>query len=98
METLAGKFLRETRRRQGVSQEDLARRAGSHQPQVSAWETGRKPVTVAQLADLMDVLGLELRLSTQPKPRADAKPADAFSGVLGDRRGAPPAPPGRSHR
>ena len=65
--SLAGDFLRATRERQGVSQEELARRVGSHQPQVSAWETGRKPIQVEQLAALLEALGLELRLGAEPK-------------------------------
>jgi ribosome-binding protein aMBF1 (putative translation factor) len=65
--SLAGDFLRATRERQGVSQEELARRVGSHQPQVSAWETGRKPIQVEQLAARLKALGLELRLGAEPK-------------------------------
>ena len=65
--SLAGDFLRATRERQGVSQDELARRVGSHQPQVSAWETGRKPIQVEQLAALLEALGLELRLGAEPK-------------------------------
>lgn len=67
VKSLAGDFLRTTRERQGVSQEELARRVGSHQPQVSAWETGRKPIQVEQLAALLEALGLELRLGAEPK-------------------------------
>lgn len=65
--SFAGDFLRATRERQGVSQDELARRVGSHQPQVSAWETGRKPIQVEQLAALLEALGLELRLGAEPK-------------------------------
>lgn len=64
--SLAGDFLRATRERQGVSQDELARRVGSHQPQVSAWETGKKPIQVEQLAALLEALGLELRLGAEP--------------------------------
>ena len=86
----AGDFLRRMRKRQGVSQGELARRVGSHQPQVSAWETGKKPVTVAQLAALLDALGLVLRLDADPKPAPGAEGGDRFSAVMGDERGAPP--------
>jgi transcriptional regulator with XRE-family HTH domain len=81
--------LRKTRKRQGVSQKDLAARVGSQQPQVSAWETGRKPVTVAQLARLLNALGLELRLSAEPKPAS--KSPDPFAAAMGgDTRGSRP--------
>ena len=74
MTSLAGDFLRETRERQGVSQEELARRVGSHQPQVSAWETGKKPIQVEQLAALLAALGLELRLGAEaPRSGRDSR-------------------------
>lgn len=74
MTSLAGDFLRETRERQGVSQEELARRVGSHQPQVSAWETGKKPIQVEQLAALLEALGLELRLGAEaPRNGRDSR-------------------------
>lgn len=74
MTSLAGDFLRQTRVRQGVSQEELARRVGSHQPQVSAWETGKKPIQVEQLAGLLEALGLELRLGAEaPRNRRDSR-------------------------
>ncbi len=98
MASTAGEFLRKTRDRQGVSQTELARRVGSHQPQVSAWETGKKPVTVAQLAALLEALGLELELSAQPKSVVAANPADRFSAVMGDERGSQRDTPQRKPR
>lgn len=90
----AGDFLRRMRKRQGVSQGDLARRVGSHQPQLSAWETGKKQVTVAQLAALLDALGLVLKLDADPKPEPSAEGHDPFSAVMGDERGAERKRPG----
>lgn len=94
MGSLAGDFLRQTRRRQGVSQKELAQRVGSHQPQVSAWETGKAAIQVVQLAALLDALGLDLRLSAESKPAPSAdrtEYADLFSAVMrGDTRGDPP--------
>lgn len=68
MASLAGDFLRAVRKRQGLTQGELAQRVGSHQPQISAWERGLKPVTVTQLVGLLDALGLELHLEARPKP------------------------------
>ncbi|HTW42209.1 MAG TPA: helix-turn-helix transcriptional regulator [Solirubrobacteraceae bacterium] len=67
MSSLGGDLLRETRERQGLSQEELARRAGTHQPQISAWETGRKPIQVEQLAALLRALDMDLRLAATPR-------------------------------
>jgi transcriptional regulator with XRE-family HTH domain len=90
MASLAGDFLRRIRTRQGISQEELARRVGSHQPQLSAWESGRKPVTVEQLEKLMSALGLALKLDAERKPSAKPEGKDArFSAAVGDLRGAP---------
>jgi transcriptional regulator with XRE-family HTH domain len=64
--SLGGDFLRATREHQGISQEELARRVGTHQPQISAWETGRKPIQVEQLATLLRALGMDLSLDAVP--------------------------------
>jgi transcriptional regulator with XRE-family HTH domain len=69
--SLAGDFLRATREREGISQEELAGRVGSHQPQVSAWETGKKPIQVGQLAELLAALGLDLQLSATARAERD---------------------------
>jgi transcriptional regulator with XRE-family HTH domain len=95
--SLAGDFLRQMRKRQGVSQVELARRVGSSQPQLSAWERGIRPITVAQLAALLDALGLDLRLAAEPKP--EPPPPDAFSAAMqGPRRGTDHLPTRRSRR
>lgn len=64
--SLGGNFLRATREQQGISQEELARRVSTHQPQISAWETGRKPIQVEQLATLLRALGMDLNLEAVP--------------------------------
>jgi transcriptional regulator with XRE-family HTH domain len=90
VDSLGGDFLRRTRVRQGVSQADLAQRVGSHQPQLSAWETGRKPITVTQLAVLLDALGLDLQLNAEPKhvqPGGGNTTPDRFAAVMGTQRG-----------
>jgi transcriptional regulator with XRE-family HTH domain len=90
MRSLGGDFLRSVRESAGVSQADLARRVGSHQPQVSAWETGTKPIQVAQLAQLLDALGLELQLDAKAREttRDDRQRADAPKDAE-ETRGAP---------
>lgn len=65
--SLGGDFLRATREQQGISQEELARRVGTHQPQISAWETGKKPIQVEHLAALLSALGMDLGLTAVPR-------------------------------
>lgn len=71
-----------------MSQRELARLAGNHQPQISAWESGRKPIQVEQLAVLLSALGLELQLSAER--RHGKKSPDAFKDVFGSGRGPDP--------
>lgn len=70
MET--GSLLREARRRAGLSQSDLARRAGVPQSVVSEYEAGKRQPTIPTLARLVAATGHELKLSleqTQPRVR-----------------------------
>jgi transcriptional regulator with XRE-family HTH domain len=46
------------RRKQGIPQKELARRAGLHQPTISLIEQGRLQPTEAELAALARALGL----------------------------------------
>lgn len=57
---MAARLLREARRRAGLSQADLARRAGTSQPTVSAYERGHKDPSAATLARLLAVTGTTL--------------------------------------
>lgn len=61
--------LRETA---GLSQRDLARRAGMSQPAVARLESGRAVPTIATLARLARAAGFELRLELTPRPVTDA--------------------------
>jgi transcriptional regulator with XRE-family HTH domain len=57
-----GDLLRRARGARGLTQGDLAERAGTSQEQVSRWESGRRSPTVAQLSRLLTILGFELTL------------------------------------
>ncbi len=67
-------MLRSVRWRRGLTQADLARRAGTSQPVVSAYEHGRRDPTVGTLARLVDAAGEQLRIGADlsaggPAPR-----------------------------
>ena len=78
--------IRRARRRAGISQAELAARAGTSQATVSAYETGRKAPSVATLARLLTATGS--RLTVEPGvlrevSRADhARAARALADVL----------------
>ncbi len=67
-----GELLREARRRAGLSQSELAARAGVTQSVVSEYESDRRQPAVATLARLVAATGHELTLGlnrTDPKVR-----------------------------
>jgi transcriptional regulator with XRE-family HTH domain len=64
----AGELIRIVRRRNGLTQADLARRAGTSQPVVSAYEHGRRDPTVGTLRKLVAAGGGQLQLSAAPMP------------------------------
>jgi len=55
-----GELLERVRGSAGLTQEELARRAGTSRPTVSAYEHGRKSPTVATFARLLSEAGWEL--------------------------------------
>src|SRR4051812_39929830 len=65
----AGSLIREARRRHGVSQETLARRAGTTQKQISRIESGEVSPSVSTLSRLLAAMGERLELRAVPGPR-----------------------------
>lgn len=55
-----GQLLEQVREISGLTQEELARRAGTSRPTLSAYEHGRKSPTVATFARLLSQAGWEL--------------------------------------
>jgi len=62
-----GRLLREARTRHGVSQEQLAIRAGTTQSAISRIEKERISPTVQTLSDLLYLLGEDLVLATEQR-------------------------------
>src|SRR4051812_4968451 len=65
------------RRRRGLSQADLAARAGTSQPVVSAYEHGRRDPTFTTLVKLVEAGGEELRIDAAPPMPDLPRPRDA---------------------
>jgi len=59
-------LIRAVRRRRGLSQAELAARAGTSQPVVSAYEHGRRDPSFATLAKLIEAGGEHLRIDAAP--------------------------------
>ena len=77
----AGSLLRDARRRSGLSQAELAERAGIAQSVVSVYESGRREPSLATIARLVRATGHELHLEL----RDPEEPLDQLTGPLGQR-------------
>jgi uncharacterized protein len=64
----AGALLRQARKRAGLSQVDLAARAGVTQRVISAYESGQRQPSIPVLARLVGAAGFELTLGLRRPP------------------------------
>ncbi|MDQ3587134.1 MAG: helix-turn-helix transcriptional regulator [Actinomycetota bacterium] len=67
----AGGIVREVRRRHGLDQRSLARRARTSQTQISRIERGAVSPSVQTVARLLEVMGERLELGAAPGPRGN---------------------------
>ncbi len=83
--TLAAGLIRLARSKAGLTQMELADRAGVSQQVVSAYETGRKEPTLPTLERLISAAGLEMRIRLEPvddHDRSVARIVDALPGPV----------------
>ncbi len=66
-------LLKGVRRRQGLTQAELAHRAGTSQPVISAYEHGRRDPTYETLRRLVEAGGERLQLGAT-RPQSDLPP------------------------
>jgi transcriptional regulator with XRE-family HTH domain len=67
-------LVREARRRAGLTQLELARRAGTSQPAIARYERARAMPDLATLHRIAEVCGFELRLElVEPDRQRDAQ-------------------------
>ena len=69
-------IIQGVRRRQGLTQAELARRAGTSQPVVSAYEHGRRDPSYATLRKLVEAGGERLQVDAVPATSDLVPPAD----------------------
>jgi transcriptional regulator with XRE-family HTH domain len=72
----AAKVIRDVRRRQGLTQAQLAQRAGTTQPVISAYEHGRRDPGYEMLRKLVEAAGERLRVDAVPEGPDLPPPAD----------------------
>lgn len=66
MSTWAGNLIKLTRVKTGLSQRELAKRSGTSQPAIAAYESGRKDPSLSTLSRIVRGAGLELRIGLAP--------------------------------
>jgi uncharacterized protein len=76
----AAAVLREARARSGLSQAELARRAGVAQPVISAYETGRREPSVSMLTKLVAASGHDLSIGLAPRAHSPRELPDSPMG------------------
>ena len=77
----AGALLRQARKGAGMSQDELAARAGVTQSVISAYESGHRQPAIPTLAALVDATGYKLVMSLRRQPRLMGR----LSGPVGRR-------------
>lgn len=77
----SGALLREARTRAGLTQAELALRAGTTQSVISAYESGRRQPALPTLARLVEASGQELEV----RVRSARPPLDRLTGPVGRR-------------
>lgn len=77
-----GSLLREARRRAGLSQRELAERAGTSQSVVARIELGRTSPSADTLRRLLDAAGFELRATLVERPVTNTHMLEDVSRIL----------------
>lgn len=80
-----GELIRQARTRAGLTQAELARRAGTSQPAVARYEGNHSSPAVATLERLLRAAGVELVLSAAPAAPTDLSSSRALA--LREHRG-----------
>jgi transcriptional regulator with XRE-family HTH domain len=66
------RFFREARQQAGLTQQELAERAGMSQPAIAKLERGATNPTLATLSRCAEAVGCELRMELVPRAAPDA--------------------------
>ena len=86
MGSYGGDLIREARRRAGLTQAGLAERAGTAQPAIARWESGRTAVSLDDVLRLVRLCGLDLELALVPRDDSDLAQAARLAGLTGQQR------------
>ena len=86
MSTYGGDLIREARRRAGLTQAELATRAGTSQPGIARWEAGRTAVSLDDVLRLVRLCGFDLEIMLVPRDESDMAQAARLVDLSGQER------------
>jgi transcriptional regulator with XRE-family HTH domain len=84
--SLGGDLVREARRRAGLTQTELAVRAGTSQSGIARWESGRTAVSLDDVLRLVRLCGFDLELMLLPRDESDMAQASRLAELTGQER------------
>jgi len=86
MASYGGDLVREARRRAGLTQAELATRAGTAQPAIARWESGRVAISLDDVVRLVRLCGLDLELMLMRRDASDLVQAARLANLTGQQR------------
>jgi transcriptional regulator with XRE-family HTH domain len=86
MSSYGGDLVREARRRAALTQRELAERAGTVQPVVARWESGRTAISFDDVRRLVRLCGFDLDIMLVTADDSDAAQARRLAGLTGQQR------------
>lgn len=86
MGSYGGALIREARLRAGLTQAELAARAGTAQPAIARWEAGRTAISLDDVLRLVRLCGFDLELALVPRDDSDMSQALRLAGLSGQER------------
>ena len=86
MSSYGGDLIREARRRAGLTQAELADRAGTAQPAIARWESGGTAVSLDDVIRLVRLCGLNVELHIVECDDSDLAQAARLAPLSGQQR------------
>lgn len=81
-----GDLVREARRRAGLTQTELAARAGTPQPGIARWESGRTSISLDDVVRLVRLCGYDVEFAIVPLDDSDMAQAQRLVRLTGQER------------
>lgn len=86
MSSYGGDLIKEARRRAGITQAELAERAGTAQPAIARWESGRTAVSLDDVVRLVRLCELDIEFHIVDRDDSDVAQAERLAGLSGQQR------------